>query len=103
MERPADPPAEEPLRSSLPGQKIPGFGPDISGSWADHDPDKPDTVVLGHAPIAGQYTMNYDNRSRDLDADPQRMDLNFVSAEALRRRAKGLTKEDTEKHKRKNW
>jgi hypothetical protein len=76
-------------RNSLKGQRIPSIQPVVLGYGGTFEADKEDTVIFGHPESAGIYNGGYDNADPYLDADPYRMDLNFVSAEDVRRRSKG--------------
>ena len=87
---PQDPDVDHNRRSSLPGQRIAGIGPDLHGGYRFDDPERPDTVLLGHPESASMFSTNYGNDSRTLDGDETtRLDLNYVSAEDIRKRQRG--------------
>jgi hypothetical protein len=86
---PYDPYKGNGKRSFMPTQTdIPGSREDLVGGHRTFNPDRDDTVVRGHPEAAAMFSMNYDNRSQDLKASPERLDKNYISPEEVRRRSK---------------
>jgi hypothetical protein len=60
-------------------------------SWSNPGPQIPereDTVLQGHPEVAGQFTHDYDARDPELRGESRRMDMNYVSPEERRLKAK---------------
>jgi hypothetical protein len=60
-------------------------GPQRNGESNPFDPNRDDTILRGHPEVAGIYCGGYDNRSKELDTSPYRMDKNYISADDVRR------------------
>jgi len=87
---PIDPELHKDKRNSIDDTaRIPSVNTTKNGGYNPQSPEKEDTVIFMHPEVAGVYNQGYDNESRTLDDSPERMDLNYASAEVVRQRSKG--------------
>jgi hypothetical protein len=77
-------------RNSLKSKdRIPAYPKNGEGWINPFNPEKEDTVIFMHPEVAGVYNQGYDNDDPYLGDAPTREDLNYVSAEDVRKRSKG--------------
>jgi hypothetical protein len=72
------------------GRRIPSSN-NLKNGYGDFgmEQGREESVLLGHPEVAAQYSMGFDNSDPFLESTPSRRDLDYVSAEDIRKKSKG--------------